>query len=426
MLVLSAFLALSQAAAQVTTPADSDSAGPVLRQTAAESAVTPTLVPAVVAAPAVPAVTITTVSPVTVPMTPAQQAGTAALNTVTLRDVPANHWAVEAVKMMVQQGYVTGFPDGTFRGNQLMTRYQAAVLLARALQNANLGNLSTQQRLVLQKGVDSVASEIQVVQGQIAVLSSSVTVQAAQIAELNTVHAADVSRIAALEAQSADTRAQLTALAAQMALDAADSKAARAAASAKAEAAAIAAATAALGTASSSTPAATADVSKQPDVTFTPKVTPPSNLKAPQFGIGVFGTFGGLSLTPGLLVDYHFGEQGGFGLQGQAAFSTGSAQTTTFGLNATYTFNSASDLRPYVLAGGGINMGESWTTTGQGTDVYASVGAGADYAFASTLTLFADASLRHYFSNNSAATGLPQDASGGNALGGRLGLKLHF
>ncbi|MGC8905117.1 S-layer homology domain-containing protein, partial [Thermus sp.] len=49
-------------------------------------------------------------------------------------DVPAGHWAKEAVEAMVAKGIISGFPDGTFRGNQNLTRYQAALIIYRLLQ----------------------------------------------------------------------------------------------------------------------------------------------------------------------------------------------------------------------------------------------------------------------------------------------------
>ncbi|KOX89455.1 Outer membrane protein alpha precursor [Thermus aquaticus] len=49
-------------------------------------------------------------------------------------DVPAGHWAKEAVEALAAKGIVVGFPDGTFRGNEPITRYQAALIIYRLLQ----------------------------------------------------------------------------------------------------------------------------------------------------------------------------------------------------------------------------------------------------------------------------------------------------
>ena len=53
---------------------------------------------------------------------------------VTLTDVPAGHWAKDAVDRIVACGLIQGFPDGTFRGNENLTRYQAALMFYRLLQ----------------------------------------------------------------------------------------------------------------------------------------------------------------------------------------------------------------------------------------------------------------------------------------------------
>jgi predicted nucleic acid-binding Zn-ribbon protein len=49
-------------------------------------------------------------------------------------DVPAGHWAKEAVESLAAKGIIVGFPDGTFRGNEPITRYQAALIIYRLLQ----------------------------------------------------------------------------------------------------------------------------------------------------------------------------------------------------------------------------------------------------------------------------------------------------
>jgi archaellum component FlaC len=49
-------------------------------------------------------------------------------------DVPAGHWAKEAVEALAARGIIVGFPDGTFRGNETLTRYQAALIIYRLLQ----------------------------------------------------------------------------------------------------------------------------------------------------------------------------------------------------------------------------------------------------------------------------------------------------
>ena len=50
-------------------------------------------------------------------------------------DVASNHWAYEAVSDLSRRGLVEGYPDGTFGGNRLLTRYEFAEIVYRALQN---------------------------------------------------------------------------------------------------------------------------------------------------------------------------------------------------------------------------------------------------------------------------------------------------
>lgn len=57
------------------------------------------------------------------------------LSFASFKDVPVNHWAYDAVNELSKLGIVSGMPDGTFQGNQAMTRYQVAVALYRLLQN---------------------------------------------------------------------------------------------------------------------------------------------------------------------------------------------------------------------------------------------------------------------------------------------------
>ena len=48
-------------------------------------------------------------------------------------DVPASHWAYDAVAQLASRGVVSGYPDGTYKGPQPATRYEIASIIARAL-----------------------------------------------------------------------------------------------------------------------------------------------------------------------------------------------------------------------------------------------------------------------------------------------------
>lgn len=63
-------------------------------------------------------------------------------------DVPANHWAYEAVNDMAKRGLVIGYEDGQFKGDRTMTRYEFAMIVERAIQKAKELNTSIDGRLV--------------------------------------------------------------------------------------------------------------------------------------------------------------------------------------------------------------------------------------------------------------------------------------
>lgn len=48
-------------------------------------------------------------------------------------DVPADHYAASDLKFLVERGIITGLPNGEFQGSKPLNRYDAAVLIARAL-----------------------------------------------------------------------------------------------------------------------------------------------------------------------------------------------------------------------------------------------------------------------------------------------------
>jgi len=104
-------------------------------------------------------------------------------------DVPPGHWAEEAVYKLADEGIILGFPDGTFRGNEYLTRYQAALLIYRLLER-----LRAEMR-ALQGGVD---------QETLAALRNAVQELAAELASLGV-------RVSALE-DNAATKADVAKL----------------------------------------------------------------------------------------------------------------------------------------------------------------------------------------------------------------------
>ena len=54
-------------------------------------------------------------------------------------DVPAGHWAYAAVAKLAAAGIVDGYPDGTYKGDRTMTRYEMAQIVAKALAKGAIG-----------------------------------------------------------------------------------------------------------------------------------------------------------------------------------------------------------------------------------------------------------------------------------------------
>ena len=50
-----------------------------------------------------------------------------------LKDIPSNSWAYQSILDLVNDGVITGYPDGTFKGNRPLTRYESAVMVERAV-----------------------------------------------------------------------------------------------------------------------------------------------------------------------------------------------------------------------------------------------------------------------------------------------------
>ncbi len=79
-------------------------------------------------------------------------------------DVPADHWAYRAVNHLQQEGIIIGYPDGTFKGDNLFTRYEMAMVIARiydALMDA-ITNVSTElpTDLVYQSDLDDAMATV--------------------------------------------------------------------------------------------------------------------------------------------------------------------------------------------------------------------------------------------------------------------------
>ncbi len=64
-------------------------------------------------------------------------------------DVPADHWAVQAVTQLNKEGIVTGYGDGTFRGDRAVTRYEMAQMVASARSHEKIA--TNEQKAMIEK-----------------------------------------------------------------------------------------------------------------------------------------------------------------------------------------------------------------------------------------------------------------------------------
>ena len=64
-------------------------------------------------------------------MASAQELGQTGLAQIKLKDVPDDHWAAAAVYDLVRMGVTRGYPDGTFRGDKPINRYETAIFLSK-------------------------------------------------------------------------------------------------------------------------------------------------------------------------------------------------------------------------------------------------------------------------------------------------------
>ena len=85
-------------------------------------------------------------------------AGVSAYAANPFSDVTADDWAYQAVSDLSVQGVVEGYPDGTFKGERNMTRYELAQIVARLM--AKEDQLNAQQQATLDKLAGEYADEL--------------------------------------------------------------------------------------------------------------------------------------------------------------------------------------------------------------------------------------------------------------------------
>jgi len=88
-----------------------------------------------------------------------------------LKDLPQDSWAYQSIIDLVNDGIIVGYPDGTFKGNRPLTRYEAAVMVERAVQylTKKLANPQTASD-VSQKDIDALRALLDEFRGDIVAL----------------------------------------------------------------------------------------------------------------------------------------------------------------------------------------------------------------------------------------------------------------
>ncbi|MBC7077023.1 MAG: S-layer homology domain-containing protein [Synergistales bacterium] len=75
-------------------------------------------------------------------------------------DVPMNHWSYDALSQLAAKGIIQGYPDGSFKGNQPMTRYEMATAVARALATVDMDKASKEDVEMLKRLVVEFKDEL--------------------------------------------------------------------------------------------------------------------------------------------------------------------------------------------------------------------------------------------------------------------------
>jgi len=93
-----------------------------------------------------------------------------------LKDLPSNGWAYQSIMDLVNDGIIVGYPDGTFKGSRPLTRYEAAVVVERAVQylTKKLANPQTAPE-VSSKDIDTLRALLDEFRGDIDALKLRVS-----------------------------------------------------------------------------------------------------------------------------------------------------------------------------------------------------------------------------------------------------------
>jgi len=135
----------------------------------AQQATPETITPATQIIAATPEVIPATVEVKTISVTPEEHISPkvqTAPSATKFRDVPDDHWAAESVYDLVNMGVTQGYPDGTFRGNNNITRYETAMFLSKLA--GAIGQSGDQADMEIEKMRDDLRAEIRQLRAEIA------------------------------------------------------------------------------------------------------------------------------------------------------------------------------------------------------------------------------------------------------------------
>ena len=114
-------------------------------------------------------------------------AGAGIASAATFSDVPASHWAYQAVNEMAEKGIVQGFPNGTFKGKENVSRYQLAMITARMLANIEqngTGSIAKNDLQTLEKLTVEFADELALLGVKVTALEDDMQVVKEDVAGL--------------------------------------------------------------------------------------------------------------------------------------------------------------------------------------------------------------------------------------------------
>lgn len=368
-------------------------------------------------------------------------------------DVPANHWAREAVSILLARGIITGYPDNTFRGNSTLTRYEAATIFSRLLQSGALNQASTQS-LLKPGDLEAIIKGMTEIQTQMGTTDARVKDMAAEIDALKVRLSTSETALNQVT-QNAATQNELAQVAAgaQAKLDEAlkqaqdaNTAALNAALDLKADQTTVSALEARLAALEKSLTDLQGQVAsaKAPTVTTT---TTPAPGAGPNLGDGSTpftpdkpassatssGLYAGGGVTLNLSSQTGFTAMvgtdklfQGLGLRGSGTYSP-KGRNYSGQFNVTRNFGGGdSQFRPYAGLGAGFITSPSLNNAETGaTDMFASGLAGVNYDFTDTMTLYGELDARYYLSGKGTGAGTGTGRGGfGFTVG--AGIKINF